>query len=144
MERIMSLNLIKYITFFFLASFSTVIFAEKSNPNPSAPIYNETKTSVILQGKERVFTIRLKSNPTTGYQWYLRDYSSKMIIPILQRYVPSEKKLIGSGGMEEWKFKVSDRAMTYPHQLILRMIYARPSQGAEGSTSVLFRISTHP
>lgn len=137
-------NFIKCTVLFFFALFSNEMCANQPVPNGSATIYSEAKNHVILSGKERTFTVHLKSNPTTGYQWYLRDYHTKMMMPIAHRFVAAEEKLIGSGGVEEWEFRVSDQAMAYPHQLTLRMIYARPSQGTEASTTVVFRVSTHP
>ncbi|MBS4097121.1 MAG: protease inhibitor I42 family protein [Sulfuricella sp.] len=54
----------------------------------------------------QILTVKLKANPTTGYDWQFNDQS----ISVLSRqgdaaYVADSTTLIGSGGVKSWKFK---------------------------------------
>ena len=51
------------------------------------------------------------------------------------------KELIGASGFEEWTFKVKPGAFTVPQQTVIKMLYARPWQGDDNSTQLMFRVS---
>jgi inhibitor of cysteine peptidase len=51
------------------------------------------------------FIIMLKSNRTTGYEWQIdKPLDGNAIGQEGLKYVPSDTGLVGSGGIEEWKF----------------------------------------
>ena len=53
-----------------------------------------------------IFSITLRSNPTTGYSWKIAKISSPLIVKNLSsEYLPDNTGLTGSGGREIWKFK---------------------------------------
>ena len=64
--------------------------------NPGAPI--KVKTG-------QKFTIRMESNPTTGYGWQLAKDLNNIVVLITTTFVPPETKLCGAGGHELWTFK---------------------------------------
>ena len=52
------------------------------------------------------FTITLKSNATTGYQWQLaKPIDGKMLKFLGSKYYPERTGLVGSGGVERWVFR---------------------------------------
>lgn len=54
-------------------------------------------------GKE--VTIRLDSNPTTGYSWQLAEPYDESIVRLLEaEYTPPTTRRVGAGGKESWTF----------------------------------------
>jgi|WetSurMetagenome_2_1015567.scaffolds.fasta_scaffold139036_2 inhibitor of cysteine peptidase len=91
----------------------------------NAPIVD---SQIVVQKSAPTFTILLKSNPTTGFTWILKDYDSKLIQPIGKAYIPSpkSKKLIGGGGYQKFVFTVHPKAFDTPQTTFITLIYARP------------------
>ena len=118
-----------------IASYGVCVYAE-------IPIYTEEKPGIQVVPHQPVFTVKLKSNPTTGYSWFLREYDPNLMSPVKHSYVPPEKQMIGAGGYELWTFKIKPAGFLVPQQTVLRMIYSRPWQGNDNSTQVVFRVST--
>lgn len=105
--------------------------------------YTEDKLAVMVQSKQPTFTIKLKSNPSTGYSWFLRGYDAKLITPVKHQYeAAKDRKLIGAPGFEKWVFSVKPAGFIVPQQTIIRFTYARPWDVNEQSTQVVFRVST--
>lgn len=148
------------ITSILLICISTVVFAAE-NPTPAEVkpitainkpaevkgtannnVYTQDQVNISVAAKQPTFVIKLKSNPTTGYSWFLREYDSNIITPVKRTYQAPDTKLIGAPGFDLWTFKVKPNAFLVPHQTTLRMIYARPWQGSDSATQVVFRIST--
>jgi len=102
--------------------------------------FTEDKTSIALTKQESSFTLKLKSNPTTGYSWFLREYDSNLLTPLKHSFKPPSGKLIGAPGYELWTFRVKPAAFVVPQQTVIRMMYARPWQ-TDHATQVVFKIS---
>lgn len=107
-----------------------------------ATVYNEDNTTIQVTAQHPEFTIKLKSNPTTGYTWFLREYSTKMITPLKHSFIAPEKKLIGASGYEQWTFKVNPEAFIVPQMLTIRMMYTRPWKSTDPGTQIIFRVMT--
>jgi inhibitor of cysteine peptidase len=116
-------------------------FADKSD-KPAETVYNEDNTTIQVTKQNPTFTIKLKSNPTTGYTWFLREYSTKMLTPVKHNYEVPQTKLIGAPGYELWTFRVNQEAFIVPQMLTVRLIYARPWKSADAGTQVVFRVMT--
>ena len=126
-----------------IALMSSEIFADKTNPADNlSNFYTEAKPNISVDASHPQFTIQLKSNPTTGYSWFLREYNSRLITPLKHKFIAPTQKLIGAGGFEQWTFRVNAAGFTVPQQMTIRFVYARPWQGADNSTQVVFRVST--
>lgn len=107
------------------------------------PVYTEQKTGVVVTAEQPEFSIKLKSNPTTGYSWFLREYHSRYLTPVKHVFqAPVNRKLVGAPGFEVWTFRMKPEAFTVPLQTALRFIYARPWEKSGQSTAVVFWIST--
>jgi inhibitor of cysteine peptidase len=112
-------------------------------PQESLPIYTEAKPAVVVTAHQPSFVIQLKSNPTTGYSWFLRDYDDRRIQAVKHVFVASDdKKLVGAPGYEVWTFKVKPAGFVVPQQTMLRFTYARPWESGDGSTQVVFSVTT--
>ncbi|MDP2891800.1 MAG: protease inhibitor I42 family protein [Bacillota bacterium] len=56
----------------------------------------------ISQGEA---TIVLKSNPTTGFDWYYTVDNEGIVLLVKDEYKTDNPNLIGSGGMHTWIFQ---------------------------------------
>lgn len=129
-------SILQSVLALFLIVFSNTIIASSADN-----IYTENKLDISVTAKQPEFTIKLKSNPTTGYSWFLRQYNRNLIVPVKHAFEKPTQNLMGAPGYELWTFRVKPTGFTVPQQTIIRMIYARPWQGS-GSTQLVFHIST--
>ena len=67
------------------------------------------------------FTIKMQSNPTTGYGWQLSKADEKIVQFVTNAYIPPDSKLMGAGGHEVWTFKAVGEGATE-----ISMQYVRP------------------
>lgn len=126
---------------------SSVALAEKAVKisADTIPVYDENKLIVSVSAEQPVFTLKLKSNPTTGYSWFLREYDTNLVTPIkhiFQQTEPNTKKIIGAPTYELWTFRMKPAAFAFPQQTTIRLIYARPWEGTDNSTPITFTVMT--
>lgn len=91
-----------------------------STPSPKTPVNG------VITASQPIYTLHLKSNPTTGFSWFLVSYPKKSMSLIKHVYLPPNSKLIGAGGYEIWQFKANSNAFVAPQILKIKMMYARP------------------
>jgi inhibitor of cysteine peptidase len=105
---------------------------------------NFTDPSKTIQASQKnpQFTITLRSNPTTGYMWFLDKYNANFITVVEHRYQPPISQLVGAGGKDVWTFKLTPAAFTAPHLLKIKMTYARPWAVEQGRKDVEFNVTT--
>lgn len=107
------------------------------------PTYGQDKLALQVSASQPKFIIKLKSNPTTGYSWFLREYDANFITPIKHEFgAPVNRKLMGASGYEYWTFRVKPLGFTVPRQTLIRFIYARPWEADDSSTQVVYQVST--
>jgi inhibitor of cysteine peptidase len=103
----------------------------------------QEKPVVMVTANKPQFDIRLRSNPTTGYSWFLKKYNANLIEPVKHVFeAPQNKKLIGAPGYEVWTFRVKPAGFVVPHQTTIHFIYARPWEAVGSSTDVVFKVMT--
>lgn len=86
------MNKLIFIVLVLVLAFSSVFAA--SNPN------------VIKTSINKNFTIKLNSNPTTGYQWQLiKPLDAKSLKLVSSNFIPPKTTRVGAGGVEVWTFK---------------------------------------
>ena len=110
------------------------------------PVYTDAKPVVMVSKDKVEFVIKLKSNPTTGYSWFLRDYDSKIVEPVSHVYeAPTDKKLMGAPGYELWTFKIKSAGFVVPQRTTLRFMYARPWEpgGTSMASETIFWVTTN-
>lgn len=86
-----------------------------------------------LPKQQKIYTITLPSNPTTGYSWFIQAYDHDSLILKAHRYLPAETKRVGAGGLEEWQFVATPQALRAPHVVPVTLIYARPWELKSGA-----------
>lgn len=57
------------------------------------------------------FTIKLASNPTTGYGWNLQ-YNHQLLKLVSSTFIPSNSKLTGAPGVQKYIFKAIKKGNT--------------------------------
>jgi inhibitor of cysteine peptidase len=120
---------------------SAAAFAQVAS-EPDVAIYTQDRPAVVVNPKLPTFIVKLKSNPTTGYSWFLRDFNTDLLIPVSHKFAPpDDPKLVGAPGFELWTFRMKPPAFIVPQQTLLRFVYTRPWEAAD-ATPVIFKVST--
>lgn len=82
------------------------------------------------------FSVELKSNPTTGYQWFVKSYDQNLIKLESNQYIPGVPQRVGSGGKNIFTFKMVGK--NYPPQTKIMFEYKRPwEKGGERESQVV-------
>ncbi|HSW70423.1 MAG TPA: protease inhibitor I42 family protein [Gammaproteobacteria bacterium] len=129
----------------FLIFLITTLFLPLSlfaTENAELPIYTEQQTSFLITAEQPQFIIKLKSNPTTGYSWFLKKYASRYLQALAHRFQGPDTKMLGAPGYELWTFKMKPAAFVVPLRTSLSFAYLRPWEKNEPSPSLVFWIST--
>src|SRR3990167_8039267 len=91
--------------------------AAEETPLPASPMvtassdpYSDATRAITVTADNPEFSIRLKSNPTTGYRWYLKTWPNTWLKVVGLDYSANKTALVGSGGEEVWHFKVLPQA----------------------------------
>jgi inhibitor of cysteine peptidase len=114
---------------------SSMIFANE--------VVMQDKTAFSISADKAEFTLKVKSNPTTGFSWFLTDYNSALLEPVKHSFeAPTDKKLVGAPGYELWTFRAKPAAFTVPQQTLIRLVYTRPWNNTEPATMETFRVTT--
>ncbi len=90
--------------------------------------------AIMLDPKAKEFTIKLASNPTTGYSWYLAQYDKTLFQLQSRTYIPSKQGQPGAGGYEVWRFNIQPTAFIAPRISTIEFTYVRPWDLASKTT----------
>ena len=101
--------------------------------------FSDFKQPIVITKNNPTFFIKLKSNPTTGFSWFLISYDHNLIEPISHKYYVPDTKLIGAGGYEKWIFKVKSAAFLMPQVTEITMAYTRP-WNLENYKPIIFKV----
>lgn len=97
--------------------------------------------TINVTRKDSMISIRLESNPTTGYQWSLDVHDKRYIGLADHYYVAPESKLLGASGHEVWLFNIKPIAFKMVNQTKFDMIYARSWNKANVGKRVTYTIN---
>ena len=114
-----------------------LVFAKDSQPTATDTQKNETKVSnaveftdpkrpIVVEKLQPRFTVRLQSNITTGYSWFIKAPMDASITPIKYVYHRPNGQAPGTPGFEEWLFSVKPEAFAVPQTMDLVFLYSRP------------------
>ncbi len=109
---------------------------------PAVSTYTQNEPNIVVSKDAPNFMIKLQSNPTTGYSWFLREYDANLVQPVKHEFIHGDKKLIGAPGYELWTFKIKPSGFIVPQQSSIRFSYARPWESTDSASQVVFHIST--
>lgn len=102
---------------------------------------SDTKPLIVMN-KQPTVSIRLKSNPTTGYRWFIRSYPPDFVVPVTHRVEKPTSTLVGAPTQEVFEFKLKPVAFKAPHQFIIRFSYFRPFESNGKVETKSFKIIT--
>lgn len=128
----------RYITLIFITLLqiccAVALAADENITDPNKPI-------VVTKSSPKVI-IKLKSNPTTGYSWFLKDYDPRLLVLVKHSFQAPTQKMPGAPGVEIWNFRLNPPAFFGPHLLEIGFVYARPWDIHDNSTRTKFTILT--
>ena len=84
----------------------------------------------------RQFTVKLPANPTTGYQWTVREYDKALLKLTDSSYLASHSGMIGAGGTMVYTFERLDGAV-WPKSTTLLFSYARSWEPGSGRMEMI-------
>ncbi len=90
----------------------------------AAPEENFPATMTVNQ-ESKSFTLRFKSNRTTGYRWFLAKYDRHLLQPLSYSYEVPSVAMMGASGVSVWTFQVRPAAKLVPGITTITWIYAR-------------------
>lgn len=132
---------------------SCSMLAAEETPVPASTMvtanndpYTNPTRAITVTADNPEFSIRLKSNPTTGYRWYLKPWPNTWLQVISEDYAANGSSLMGAGGEETWHFKVLPEAFNARMVLSIELVSIQPwnMKGAANSTSQTFYVVTEP
>ena len=106
------------------------------------PVFSEGETHIKLDKFSPEFRLKLKSNPTTGYSWFLQQYDKRLIKPVGHDYLKPDSGMVGQGGYEIWTFSLLPEALNTATKTKILMVYKRPWEVAGGSKDVTFTVTS--
>lgn len=136
-----------YVIIVWLSLLSIVI-------NSYAAEYEEVTDSskiIVVEQSAPVFKIILKSNPSTGYSWSLKDYDNTLVSHIGNEYKPVARCntegqcATGVPGTEEWSFKVLPAGFIKQRETSVVLVYNRQwEKKQQNNKEVTFTINLVP
>lgn len=90
---------------------------------------------IFLKPEQSSFSVELKSNPTTGFQWKLVDYNKTRFTLDKSTYQQSQPVLIGSGG-----YQVFNITITRPKEIVDEWMTFKYARSWEPKASLKQRV----
>lgn len=84
------------------------------------------------------YTVKLPSNATTGYSWFIKSYDSNWLTLQSHQYVAPQTNRVGAGGYEIWVFAPT-HAFKAPHAIPVTFVYARSWELTSGTAKIFKR-----
>ena len=106
--------------------------------------FSDPAKAITVKAEDPRFRIRLASNPTTGYRWYLKPWSTPWLKVINQTYTPGDSGSLGSSGSQTWEFELSAQAFNASFLLPIEFISLRSwdLKDLSAAKSTVFYVST--
>ena len=121
----------KQFSILFGVGMMSIVFA-----NSPQKLYTKSTQAIPVTTSHPEFTIKVTSNPTTGYSWFLENYDRHVVAPVSYRFVAPNSKLVGAPGYSLWTFRLIAKAPV-PVSTKIVLTYARPWE-AGGATDKVF------
>lgn len=119
--------------------------SSQSSSKHQSQSHSQSKSQVVTT-QHPVAKFKLRSNPSTGFSWYIKHYPKHLIsIQSHQMKRPSkDNHKVGAPGYEIWQFKAKKAAFKAPHVIPIKLMYARPwmANGSNSQTRTLY-VVTH-
>jgi predicted secreted protein len=116
-----------------------------ANPagNRAQNVFSDPATTIYVRKEAPEFKLRLESNPSAGYSWFLKKCDTRLVNVTHHKLYPSRsQQQAGAPGYEEWVFKATPAAFMAPHITHVILVYARPSEVAHSQDQKKFTVVT--
>lgn len=127
---------------------SSVKPAQYVQAKTSIPNYSDSQKAIVLNSKQAQFSIRLPSNRTTGYRWFIHQLDDSLVSLLSEHYdAPHNPKLLGAPGSVTWTFHLNPKAIKGAYRTHIGFVYARPWEVDKAKASnkrLRFTLSTLP
>nr|QNO46924.1 hypothetical protein GBMLOPDG_00020 [Methanosarcinales archaeon ANME-2c ERB4] len=123
-KTVISTGVIRLLAIIFLCCF---ICPHVTADNESYTM-SENNSDISIEIDE-TFGISLESNPSTGYEWNVKECNYPVLEPVNTCYEPAENQippLPGAGGLQKWTFKGIKDGET-----ALKLVYWRSWEGED-------------
>jgi inhibitor of cysteine peptidase len=81
------------------------------------------------------FVLNLRSNPSTGYSWFLTDTKNPVLISLGKPTYTHGPSMPGAGGIQSWNFRAVERG-AQP----LKLEYRRPWEKKVAGKTAIFQV----
>lgn len=88
--------------------------------------------TIDIAAQNKQFVLILPANPTTGYQWTVKQYDKTRLLLTSSNYRAPDNKRIGAGGQMVFTFSRIDKA-PFPKNTRIVFRYARSWEPASGT-----------
>lgn len=95
-----------------------------------------------VQPKQTTVDVVLPENPSTGYRWYLVDYSDTAISSIKYHYQVVDDASPGVQGEGHFVITLDKRAFDAPMRLAVTLTQARPWEIEMASMQTIYLVTT--
>lgn len=96
----------------------------------------QSEFDYTVAADQNTFTVRLTSNPTTGFQWILMAYDHKLINLNASQFMASKSRLMGASGTMIYNFSVL-QGVKRPDRSSMIFVYRRPWESNTGTKQVV-------
>lgn len=103
--------------------------------------FSHPSKPIVLNSTKPEFSIRLKSNRTTGYSWFMISHDAKLVRIMGSKYIKPNSKRMGEPGMSVWTFRMLPEAFKVQHATKIRLLYARPWEMKKGKVVTFIIVS---
>jgi len=136
----MKLKVSYLLTFLLLFLTTTLSFANQQLT------FSDSSQVITIIPPMKGFIISLPANPTTGYQWTVKQYDSTMLTLDKQDYLRSTSQLVGAGGHARLYFSVNPVVLNTKQEKTTSVIllYARSFAPNDNPKEVKFNITIEP
>ena len=107
-----------------------LIYMNKNNSSSKIAVGDNQKAVSVNKNQE--FIIKLVSNPSTGYNWSLKEGYDKAIVGLVGNiFVPANTERSGAPGEDQWTFRGVSTGNTK-----IELVYVRPWENISSSQTV--------
>ena len=93
---------------------------------------NDNAMTINVDPATSQFTVKLPANPTTGFQWTVKEYDKTILTLTDSEYLPPQTKLFGAGGNMIFTFELV-KGKKYPQSTQMVFNYARSWEPETGT-----------
>lgn len=106
-------------------------------------VYAGPSANIRLKPNQQMVDITLAANPTTGYQWFVKNYDHDLLSLQNYRYIANNNKdgKVGKGGVAIFSFAVDPRFYDAPQVTSVSFVYQQPWNPGQNAAAAQVTVS---